>query len=428
MTSIETRTAADSERLAGAPPLGVRFLGDRRTYWRLLVRGAALLMVTLGLYRFWLNTDVRRFLWANTEVAGETLEYTGTPIELLIGFLVAIAILIPVYAGFFVAALDLGTLGKLSGAIAFAALGLLGQYAVFRARRYRLTRTIYRGLRFHQSGSAWRYAFCAVFWWSVTALTLGLAYPFQIASLERYKMRNTFYGDLAGSFAGSGFSLLLRGLPMWLLVFAPLALAVGAFIDVVDWQALANALEQGGADVMSRIESSNPGFAAVIVFAMLMGGTAVCAAALLYPAFQALVLRWWSSGLRFGEIEMRSRLRTRNVYGAYMRFLWQAILFCIAMAVLGIPAFLVVGAFAGNEQSGTAAEILATGILLVGYVVTALGFSTIYRATVMLSLWQLGMESLQLSGLSSLDRVKASGGPSSPLGEGLADALNVGGY
>jgi hypothetical protein len=111
-----------------------------------------------------------------------------------------------------------------------------------------------------------------------------------------------------------------------------------------------------------------------------------------------------------------------------MRFLWYAILFCIVMAVIGIPALLVVGAFAGNNQSGTGGEILATGILLVGYVVTALGFSTIYRATVMLSLWQLGMESLQLSGLSALDRVKASGGPSSPLGEGLADALNVGGY
>src|SRR5262250_2049960 len=90
---------------------GVRFLGQRRSYWRLLIRGAALLMVTLGIYRFWLATDVRRFLWSNTEIAGEALEYTGTPLELLIGFLVAIAILIPIYAGFFVAALDLGVLG-----------------------------------------------------------------------------------------------------------------------------------------------------------------------------------------------------------------------------------------------------------------------------------------------------------------------------
>jgi len=45
-----------------------------------------------------------------------------------------------------------------------------------------------------------------------------------------------------------------------------------------------------------------------------------------------------------------------------------------------------------------------------------------------LSLWQLGMESLQLSGLSALEQVKATGQPSSAIGEGLADALNVGGY
>src|ERR1051325_12065805 len=114
-------TTADA--LMPTVPEGVvRFLGDRRAYSRLLVRGAALLMVTLGIYRFWLATDVRRFLWSNTEIAGETLEYTGTPLELLLGFLIAIAILIPVYAGFFLAALDLGTLARLSSVIAFAAL------------------------------------------------------------------------------------------------------------------------------------------------------------------------------------------------------------------------------------------------------------------------------------------------------------------
>jgi uncharacterized membrane protein YjgN (DUF898 family) len=401
----------------------VRFLGQRRAYWRLLIRGAGLLIATLGIYRFWLATDVRRFLWSNTDVAGETLEYTGTPFELLIGFLVAIAILIPVYAGFFIAALDLGAIGQMSGMIAFAGLGLLGQYAIYRARRYRLTRTIYRGLRFHQEGSAWAYAFRAVAWWIATALTIGLAYPFQLASLERYKMRNTFYGDLAGHFHASGWGLLLRGVPMWVLVVGPLALTVGAFLDVVDWKALGNALSQGGDDVMSRIEGSNPGLGAVIVFAMLMGGTAAGMAALLYPAFQAVVLRWWTSGLRFGEIEMRSKLRMRHVYGAYLRFLWYAILFSIAVAILAVPAFLAVGALAS-----AASEIVAAGVMLAGYVIVALGFSTIYRATVLLSLWQLGMESLQLSGLSALDRVQASGRPSSAVGEGLADALNVGGY
>jgi hypothetical protein len=38
------------------------------------------------------------------------------------------------------------------------------------------------------------------------------------------------------------------------------------------------------------------------------------------------------------------------------------------------------------------------------------------------------MESIELEGASALDAVKAEGGPSSAVGEGLADALNVGGF
>ena len=57
----------------------------------------------------------------------------------------------------------------------------------------------------------------------------------------------------------------------------------------------------------------------------------------------------------------------------------------------------------------------------------ALGYSTIYQATVKLGVWRCVAESLDISNLASLDRVSAAGEPSSPVGEGLADALNVGG-
>ena len=70
---------------APAPPAnGARFSGNERAFWRLLIRGAVLLLLTLGIYRFWLATDVRRFLWSNTEVDGEPLEYAGTALELLL--------------------------------------------------------------------------------------------------------------------------------------------------------------------------------------------------------------------------------------------------------------------------------------------------------------------------------------------------------
>ena len=83
-------------------PVRLRFVGNRGDYWRLMIRGGVLQAITLGIYRFWLFTDMRRFLWAGTEVEGEPLEYTGTAVELLIGFLMALGILVPIYALAFV--------------------------------------------------------------------------------------------------------------------------------------------------------------------------------------------------------------------------------------------------------------------------------------------------------------------------------------
>jgi uncharacterized membrane protein YjgN (DUF898 family) len=405
----------------GADRGRARFCGDGRAYWRLLVRGAVLLMVTLGLYRFWLMTDIRRFLWSNTELAGDSFEYTGTAAELLLGFLVGVAVLIPIYACIFLAATGLGIV-QLASVLGFVLMGFLGQYAVYRARRYRLTRSVFRGLRFHQTGSAWRYAVCAVFWWAMIVLTLGLAYPWAQAALERYKMRNTFYGNLPGQFDGSALALFWRGVPMWLLVLGPLIGCIALGIATVDWSTILQAdLEQ---DLTANIEGTGLGEASALV--MIALGWSGFAAAMLYPAFQGLTLRWWTSGLRFGAFSLTSRLRIGQVYRIYLRFLWYAFLFTLVAGLCGAVCLMLVGPYVG-PQASTPAGILATGVLVVGYVIVALGFSTIHQATVKLSLWRLGIDVLDLSGVALLDRVKAQGGPSSPLGEGLADALNVGG-
>src|SRR5947209_13292089 len=236
MASFEATVPTAQIRIV-APRSGiVDFRGDGGRFWRLLARGAVLLMFTLGIYRFWLTTDVRRFLWSNTELAGESFEYTGTARELLLGFLIAIAILVPLYAMFFLLALGLGSLGQLANLIALVVLTLLGQYAVYRARRYRLTRTVYRGVRFHQTGSAWRYAVCALFWWIATALTFGLAYPFAQARLEHFKLSNTFFGDLPGRFDGSALRLLMRGIPLWFAAVVPLTFGLVATVTAVDWR------------------------------------------------------------------------------------------------------------------------------------------------------------------------------------------------
>ena len=421
-------TTAEAVSSPVAAAGAVRFLGDEGAYWRLRVKGAALVVVTLGIYRFWLATDVRRFLWSNTEISGDTLEYNGLATELLIGFLFAVAILVPLYMGFALVALELDLVAVTPALIGFALLLLLGEYALYRARRYRLTRTVFRGLRFDQHGSPWRYALYALVCWGIVIVTLGLAYPWTSAFIERFKMRNTSYGDLQGRFEGRGLALFWRGLPIWLLVAGVPIIAIVVMARLIDWNLLGNALaaSQGDGDSMNTLIKSNPQLGMAIGIIVGAFSASVLVAIVLYPVFQAVKLRWWISGLRFGEIAVTSRLRIRQVYRVYLRLLLYLFLLGLLASVMGGMTVAVVLGVVRLAHNATLTQVAVGAISLLLYVVVMIGSSTIYQVIVAAGLWRLGAQSAALSGEAALDGVRATGTASSALGEGLADALGVG--
>src|SRR5947199_8886299 len=124
------------------PPLPVSFSGDRGEFRRLVTRGAGLELVTFGFYRFWLTTDIRRHLWSHTEIDGDAFEYTGRGRELLIGFLIAMAILGPFFVVYFLLGLEFEAFKAFASLPLYLLLFAFGQFAAYRARRYRLTRTV----------------------------------------------------------------------------------------------------------------------------------------------------------------------------------------------------------------------------------------------------------------------------------------------
>ena len=154
MTTAPLQPAAP----APTPAVKVAFTGERRSFLALVARGAGLEMITAGFYRFWLTTDMRRHLWAHTVVDGDGAEYTGRGKELLIGFLVAMAILMPVYIAYFIVGLEAERLQAFASFPLVAFLYVFTQFAIYRARRYRMTRTVWRGVRFWMTGSGWAYA------------------------------------------------------------------------------------------------------------------------------------------------------------------------------------------------------------------------------------------------------------------------------
>src|SRR5258705_6215321 len=49
-------------------------------------------IVTLGFYRFWGKTRIRRYIWSRLSLSGDAFEYTGTGGELFIGFLIVVVL------------------------------------------------------------------------------------------------------------------------------------------------------------------------------------------------------------------------------------------------------------------------------------------------------------------------------------------------
>jgi uncharacterized membrane protein YjgN (DUF898 family) len=395
----------DAQAIASAPGASSargRFLGDSHDYWRILSRDAVPLIATLGVYRFWVANDIRRFLWSNTEIAGDELEYTGDPFELLVGFLVLVVILCPLFAAASLGILASGQVlvATLFNYAAVVSLAPLAALTLYQARRYRLSHTLYRGVRFRQMGSAWIFALKTAGWFIINVVTLGLTYPWARRSIERYKMRHTFYGDLQGDFQGAAGRLFKIGFLPWLVVLGPtIAICLSDQPDESDAEAAL-------------------GFAAAWL---------VVAGLVVYPWLHAIVLRWRISGMRFGTVTLDAPFSTWSLYKAYLRFFALMVMLAIVVGTIAnvwhlkivpsLPAPLpVLLALAGVIALALAYFVIATVVAFA------------YQATVRLTLWSLVVNSLNLTGLDALDRVKAPAGWR-PHHEGrIAGALNIGGF
>ncbi|MEM1372498.1 MAG: DUF898 family protein, partial [Pseudomonadota bacterium] len=130
--------------------------------WSLSLVNFALKFVTLGIYQFWARTEVRRRLWASIKLMGEPLTYTGTGRELFLGFLIVFGLVI-LPAAFLYGILTV-VAGSNLGARAIVIMllyffGFLGiGAAIYRAQKYRFSRTTWRGIKGSLGGSTFGYA------------------------------------------------------------------------------------------------------------------------------------------------------------------------------------------------------------------------------------------------------------------------------
>ncbi|MGJ5068496.1 DUF898 family protein [Bradyrhizobium oligotrophicum] len=366
------------------PPLTATFSGARGEFLRLVSRGAAIELITLGFYRFWLATDIRRHLWVNTAVDGDAAEYTGRGKELLIGFLFAMAILVPIYLAYFLIGVEAERYQGFASVPLVIAFYAFGQFAIFRARRYRLTRTVWRGIRFWMTGSGWAYAGRAMLWTLLAVVTLGLAWPWRAAALERYKMRHSHYGDLSGDFEGRGWEFFKRAWYLWLV--APFALLLFPLFPFV------------------------------------------------YAQFKAIEWRWWLSGIRFGGVRLESDLPNNAFYGLYWKVIgWWFLLSIASGAYFSGVAALMIKLLGPGSDGLPQVQALSDNVPMLvlvglGYIAWILALNVVMRLYLVRDMWAKVLQSVHVHGIEAMANVAAKGDLASALGEGFADGLDVAGF
>jgi uncharacterized membrane protein YjgN (DUF898 family) len=154
-------------------------------------------IVTLTIFRFWGRTQFRRRLWSETRIGGEPLEYSGRGMELFVGFVIAtLFIMTPVLAGLVGAQLLLPPAAAVAVVLLiYAFLFVISGVAIFMARRYHLSRTRYRGVRFAQTGSPMNYAWAYIGYSLLSGITLGWYGPAARLRLSKMMWSGAYYGN-----------------------------------------------------------------------------------------------------------------------------------------------------------------------------------------------------------------------------------------
>jgi len=289
MDAVQQWTRAPSAARA------VEFTGSWREFLPIAVTNLLLTIVTLGIYRFWAKARVRRYLWSRTKLIGNELEWTGTGGEMFIGFLVAMGVLIGSMAVVFGGGALIGGWFTVVGMIAFYVFVLWAiGFAQFRALRYRLSRSWWRGIRGGSDSNGVGYGWTALGNNFVAGLTLGILMPRAIVENWNDRTRAMSFGPHMFDSNVDTVGLQRR----WMMLYA---VYIGFFVM----------LALAGTD-----PEAEPGAVAIIAPLVLVAGLA-----LVMLSFWALFYRKAASAFAIGDLHAGFEVSTAQWLGFYAKII-----------------------------------------------------------------------------------------------------------
>lgn len=179
----------------------LRYHGTGGSLFGLMFVNALLTVITLTIYSAWAKTKVRVFHWSHTELDGDRFAYHGTGGELFGGYIKAGVVMI--ILAFIFGRLNEAIIGE-SASVGAQIATTVGFYVVFflliafainSARRYRLRRTSWRGIRFSFHGEATEFVSLMIRGTLLTIVTLGFYGPFFANQTRAFFVEHARFGS-----------------------------------------------------------------------------------------------------------------------------------------------------------------------------------------------------------------------------------------
>jgi uncharacterized membrane protein YjgN (DUF898 family) len=403
----------------------ISYTGRKKPLLKLALWTGFLTLITLGVYRFWARTRVRKYFWSAITPDDTPLEYNGTGLEKFLGFLIAVAVLV-VYLGIvqlllmfvgYSLFMDAQTVPEillqnaLIYGVAFVTLPLI-YYAQYRARRYILSRTRWRGIRFGAEPAAWGYVKLAIKNLFFTIITLGIMLPRQTFNLEKYRVDRTYFGD-AQFHQGGDWRMLRPAMTQLYIAIALILISTAIFFSngIPDFEALDNGDLSG-------------------IGALIGGGI----------LFQ-FGITWFYVGLAIygvaswrtmanekslgGTIHFTSKVDTSDVIMAYIFGGMLAFFLALVVAVSIGFTFGFFGSFLPFMDD----DVLGIGAVI-GMIIGYLAFFIFFGAFAIVAIQQPILRSyantITIHNVDALDEIRQRAGDDFVEAEGFADALDVG--
>ncbi|MEM7172748.1 MAG: DUF898 family protein [Pseudomonadota bacterium] len=414
-----------------APAQNLLYQGEGRPIAGIAVKNALLTLATLGVYRFWGKTRLRRYLWSKVSYDGEAFEYSGTGKELFLGFLIALAVLVPlflislaaeqfVFPGIFSddpeAQQDSFLWFGIYQAIYVTIIFYLIHFAVYRARRYRLTRTRWRGIRAGQSGTGRGYAWRAMLYGLVSVITLFLAHPWSRNRLQRYMVENTWLGNQAMTYQGKTSDLMAPWLVVW--VVNAMFWAVLVFYFPASFYFAGDGLEV------------NPAAAVGLGIFLMAIWLVVPVYFISLMWYKVREFRYFASVTKFRSLWFESGLTFGRVFWIYVLFV------ILTMAVFIVMGIVVAVLFAGSvdwqalQNLDNLQDDAVVWTIQIAYLVflllVMLVLSVLRIVFLTHPLAHAAINSLTVHGSEDFDVIRQNQDAGPRRGEGFADVLDVG--